>query len=296
MKLDLKIHNLQPAGRVGMFNLKAIIKSLTQSMKNVYMQYGDYFNDAILHKNLLYFLFMFASILLLCISLINLYMHYKFINILAIIILLLLLPIAANFTGIVIPGSVSYIVMQYQYVLIIPFFIGIAEHVHQKKQIVCLSKAVVYITCLLITWTYVISANATYTCYKLSYNHINFEASLVLGEIYELPNYVPSETTIVFAGFPNADELVEQVSSYKYAIHYTDNPVFWEDMNGASHNRWYYLMNYFGIDGKNLDSKMYENIIFSNEFKKMPIWPAAGSVKMINEMAIVKFTEHPPLP
>ena len=54
-------------------------------------------------------------------------------------------------------------------------------------------------------------------------------------------------------------------------------------------------MYYFGVDGKNLNRELYENAICSAEFKEMPVWPADGSVKTINGMAIVKFAEHPPL-
>mgnify|MGYP002516564231 CR=1 FL=1 len=295
MKIDLKVRNLSAAGRVGAFNIKVIIKSLLQSTgKNAYQNFGNYFKDTVLHRNFLYFSFITISVLLLCTALIKLYKQHKYMNIFVIIILILLMPLAANTTEILIPGSISYIVMQYQYVLIIPFFTGIAEHINPKIRILHFFKTATCIICGLIAWTYIISANATYTCYKLSYSHINFETSLVLSEIYRLPDYVPSETTIIFAGFPNADELVEQIPTYKYAVHYTDNPVFWEDINGATGNRRSYLMHYFGIDGKSLDMETYENIAGSDEFKKMAVWPADGSVKMINETAVVKFTEHPP--
>lgn len=238
--------------------------------------------------------FAIVSLFLLCIASIKLYKERRYLNIFIVVILLPFIPVGANFTEIIIPGSVNYIVMHYQYVLVIPFFISIAEHIDLKGQTVHLFKATIYITCCLAAWTYVISANATYTCYKLSYNHINFETSLVLSEIYKLQDYVPSETAIIFAGFPNADELVEEINTYKYAIHYTDNPVFWEDINGASHNRQNYLMNYFGVDGKELNREMYAAIINSDEFKEMPIWPMEGSVKMFDGTAVVKFTAYPP--
>lgn len=275
--------------------MKRILLSLNQSIESAYTQSVDYFNDTVLHKNLLYQFFTISFFILFCISLAKLYKQHKYINVILATILVLSMPIAANSIGIIIPGSVSYIVMQYQYVLIVPFFLGSTEYIDLKWRIIRLLKATVYVTCFLITWTYIISANATYTCYELSYNHINFETSLVLSEVYKLPDYIPSETTIVFAGFPNAHELAKQIDIYKYAIHYTDNPVFWEDINGVSHNRWYYLMYYFGVDGKNLNRELYENAICSAEFKEMPVWPADGSVKTINGMAIVKFAEHPPL-
>ena len=32
----------------------------------------------------------------------------------------------------------------------------------------------------------------------------------------------------------------------------------------------------------------------SEEFEEMPIWPAEGSVKMIDGMAVIKFSDYPP--
>ncbi len=294
MKIDLKIHDLSPASRTASFSLKTIIDSLYMSIINAYKTWGAYFDDRMFHRNFIYLLFLLIAFLFLCVYLLKLYKQKKYINMVLLIFLICMIPVAANFIGIIIPEFKIYLLMQYQYVLIFVFFIGILERIDFKNKWIYILKAMEYLLVCFIAWTYLISANATYTCYKLSYNHINFETSLILADIYKLPDYVPSETPVIFAGFPNAYELVENVDTYKYAIYYTNNPVFWEDMNGAKGNRYWYLMNYFGVDGKNFKNSEYEDIIYSDEFAQMPVWPKQGSIKMINEMVVVKFTDAPP--
>lgn len=72
--------------------------------------------------------------------------------------------------------------------------------------------------------------------------------------------------------------------------------VFWQDMHGATYNRYRYFLDYFGIDAKTFSDEEYANIINCTEFMEMPVWTEKDSVNMIDGFAVIKFTEEPPRP
>ena len=49
-----------------------------------------------------------------------------------------------------------------------------------------------------------------------------------------------------------------------------------------------------GIDAGDLSYDEFLNIIQSKEYKEMPLWPADGSIKMIDGIAVIKFENEPP--
>ena len=51
-----------------------------------------------------------------------------------------------------------------------------------------------------------------------------------------------------------------------------------------------------GCQTSEFTSKEYYDVMTSDEFKEMPIWPKKDSVKMIDGFAVVKFREDPLLP
>lgn len=64
---------------------------------------------------------------------------------------------------------------------------------------------------------------------------------------------------------------------------------------GLQYCRRNYLLNYFGVDGGHIYGHLYNDAVASEEFKAMPLWPAEGSVKRVNGLVIVKFSENPPI-
>jgi hypothetical protein len=50
-----------------------------------------------------------------------------------------------------------------------------------------------------------------------------------------------------------------------------------------------------GVNAGWIETDEYLSIIQSQEYQQMPLWPESGSVKMIDGMAVIKFTDEPPL-
>lgn len=291
-QIDLNIHHLQPASRVGEMGTASIIELLPQSIINSYQTFVSYFSDTMLHRNIMYAVFFVILAVFIFERLWELYKQKKYIEIAVMFAILFLLLPAANFIIFITPNSGMYLLMEYQMVLIFPFCFAVMQR-RKQSSINNLLEIVNCALTIVLSWTFVISGNATYKCYDLSYKHINFETSQILSDIYDLDEYSPGKP-IVFAGFTNEDVLRSNVQTYKYALWLTDNVVYWLDLHGARNARYHYLLNYFGIDGGYFSEDEYREIIYQEEFQHMNIWPKDNSIKEINGKIVVKLSDNPP--
>ena len=169
-------------------------------------------------------------------------------------------------------------------------------HMFKEYKFQWIIKSIATLMVVVLAWTYILAANATYKCYQLSYDHINSQMQIVVARVYDLDDYVKDETPILIAGFPSDATLRNNLAIYQYGENLCVNPTFWTDMHGATQNRYLYFLNYFGIDAQRFSDDEYAAIINTPQFSEMPVWPEKGSVAMIDGFAVVKFTEEPPMP
>lgn len=296
-KFEIYIRGTYISDRVKAFNITEIFVSLKSSVVNCYSASIEYFTDEILKRQYLYMLFAVVVILLLGILLVKMIRDKKYVEIVLSVVLLLLVPVSMNVIHILIPYNEISMLMRYHYVLIILFGVVIVEQatVYMGKAFKTRIIGVVNIVLFGIVSTCVMSANATFEGLRISYDAIEVQTGLILSDVYDQEGYIPNETPIVFVGFPNDKVSQERLSIYKYAINLTNNPVYWEDMNGLINCRRQYMLNYCGIDPGTFTPEEYYEIIRGEVFTDMPLWPAEGSVKMINGMVVVRLSETPPM-
>ena len=142
-------------------------------------------------------------------------------------------------------------------------------------------------------FTYSMSDNATALCYKLAYESTINQAQLALSQVYALKGYDPQVNKIVFGGTIGYNDTYE---NFKAIFHYADpepGPVFWSGDDAAVYGRYSFMNDYLGVNPGWITVEEYRSVIDTNEFMEMPVWPAKGSVKMINGYAVIKFTEYP---
>ena len=288
LKTILLIFNLTSGGRVGDLSISKILKNLIPQIKNIYVSYFVILNDYVLFKNIIYLLIGIVLIITIIISLINIDNNKK----IAIIICLLLIPLASNIASLIAYNSQISSNMCFQNVLIIPFTLSLVKIIIKNKfiNVICI------LLTLVLCWTFLVSANATFRCYQLSHDSIKYQMSLIMDDVIHDDDYILNESKVLFVGYPNDKTLRENIKTYKYAYHFDEmsNIAFWEDTaNGYTYNRQKYILNYFGVDIKDLSFNDYLDVINSNEFKQMPIWPVTGSIKKINDIIVVKLTNNP---
>jgi hypothetical protein len=215
------------------------------------------------------------------------------------LLLTALLPLLANVTKLCFPETDIIDLMQFQSNLIVPFLLALVERQQWSRQsLKNLGRCGICLVLVALNWGYMVSANATYSVYELSYRHTEFVTSSILTQVYAMPDYDESDT-IIFAGFIDDTELRNTISAYKFAYGQYDNLIYWTDAGtGLRQSRNNYLMYYFGISGGYIKGMMhgaYNEAVQSEEFAEMGIYPAENSIKKFDNMIIVKLSENPPI-
>ena len=296
LESELEKYALDNTGtRVAQFNFTTILESFSESFKYVYMKCYYFVTDPFMHRDVIIKLSIAIIIITLVWEIGRLIRDKKIVRSILVVVLFLLLPVAFNIIGILVPYNGVGSLMQYQNILIVPFMfvcIGYLKEYKLYKPV----NVIASLAIIVLAWTYVLAANATYKCYELSYKHINSQMQMAIGRVYELDDYVMDETPILIAGFPSDSVLKNNMDIYQYAENLCDNPAFWVGMHGATKNRYLYFLNYFGIDAKQFSDDEYENVVNTAEFDEMSVWPSKESVKIIDGFAVVKFSDDPPRP
>ena len=71
----------------------------------------------------------------------------------------------------------------------------------------------------------------------------------------------------------------------------SDDNVTWNNYNGTLQNSSFYEK-YLGIKIKICSKEKYREIVETEEFKNMPIYPTNGSIKIINNVVVIKTTDN----
>ena len=293
-KSEIYLRKVHEASRSASFSLKLILSSLGTSLRNSYDWFGEYFTDHMLRRNILYILLAVCVVIVLLDLFLIEFRRKHFTEIFLIMLFLVAVPPAANVIGILVPYHPVGLLMRYHYVLVIPFIFALLELVHNDA-LKIVTEWIISMSVFILIYTYALSANASFMCWKISYNIMSNQTTMILSDIFELEEYHMNKTKILFAGFPNDHTSRSKLGIYQYAIGLTNNVAYWDGWNGVSNSRYHYLLDYYGIDAGFFSQDEYLKIIESVEFDSMPIWPRSGSVKMLKDIVVVKLTEIPPL-
>lgn len=285
---------VEESERVALFSVKTFLASLPKSFPQAYKTYAAYFFEGRLYRRQLYTLLFLIGILGAAAALLRLLKERRFLEAAAAGLLLALIPAVTNLADILFPYNEPVVIMQYQSMLLFPFLLAFpSSPARWGRRVEIPVRFALLVLSGCIFWGYLVSANATYRVYDLSYRHMNFVTAAVMNDVYDLPDYSTDEV-VAFAGFPDDRLLRAAVPAYKLAYGQYDNFAFWDSLTGLQYGRRNYLLYYFGIDGGHIYGHLYNDAVGSPMFRDMPIWPEKGSIQRINNLIIVKFAQNPP--
>lgn len=293
VKVELWRYGVAESDRVAGFSVTRIVQELPSSAKAAYESYFDYFMEAMLKRNWLYTLLFLLAAVFILLLLKELAEKRRWLAAGMVLLLFSLLPLMSNLIRIVVPYNGVSVLMNYQNVFIIPFLFALWEREYGTVLFRNVGRSLLYGLSICLTWTYLISANATYLSYELSYRYITSQAQNILAAVYRLPEYETGDT-IAFAGFIDEQPFRHSMAVYRYAIGMPWNVAFWPDGNGLQFCRYYLLKNYFGIESGLVDDALYNEVVNSEEFLQMGVYPAENSIREINGTIFVKLSETPP--
>ena len=293
-KLMMRLHHVSPDERVSAFSVKSIFENLGFTLKSSYLWFFPYFRRQVLSRHRIYAVIFSIIAILMIIILIQLIRMKKITTALVICISVLLIPLSMNLLVIILPSNGIRDLLVYQFVLIFPLLFIFHKYLGDML-INNLLKYITLISLVLMFIANVITANCTARLYKLCYDQYEQELTFALERIYQFDDYEKDITPIVTGGVPPIDYVSER---YPMIFRYAEvegNIAFWYNIYGMKTCRYNFFGDFLGVNAGWIETDEYLSIIQSDEYQQMPLWPESGSVKMIDGMAVIKFTDEPPL-
>lgn len=295
----LKVKGISEATYKGMENI-GLVNTITQLPNSIVKVYTDfwnyYFTDKILAntpfaRQRLYKIF-FASIAILEVILIIDKKMYKKIARLALIILLnAILPIAFGVVTLVATENVTYLLTSIQYMLILAMGAYLIEIAGKKYTF--LFKWLALFTMFGVIFTYYLSINASYMSLKYKYDQSVASVNRMIDRMEQTEGYKPENPYMVVGVF-NPRLTSAYVLPNKYE-HYSLGdiffyPVYHGSVSGMMGTWNKFIWNYAGQNLHFCSEEDYMRILGTDEFKNMPVFPSDGSVKVIDDITVVKLT------
>ena len=304
-QIALKIYGIalseySGASSVGLKSLK----SLKISISNTYINFIQYYlkNDILYNeywgREKLNIILIIVTIISSLFFIIRNKIYRDKVKSVILIIFVLILPICLAAIEIVAPERTITLLMAFSYVIPIIFCISIIEilPIKEHKNILNLTKYVIYIIVFIIIRTYILSDNANYMAIKNSNLQTYSYAIRVMDRIETNEEY-RKNMPVMFAGVINKEGYPRSSKIYEMANGFTSKfDVLWNSYSGSKGTWGKFLNRYLGTTVKWCTREEYTIIAMSEEFKNMKVFPDKDSIKVINGVMVVKFTNDPPMP
>lgn len=282
------------------------VKNLLPSIKNTYVTFFEYyFKDGIVRN--LKWKRQYLNLALGLLSAISIFIivfknriYRKKVNIIILILAFMIIPICLGSITIISPSNGMIIRMSVQYILPIIFAIALIDLINTKKEnglkenLTNIIKILICAVTILINFTYFLSDNATYMAIKRTHDQAYSYVVRVVDRIETNEEYKKG-MTLMLAGIIDKSEYPMDYKIYTMANGgASDCPAFWNSYAGSTSIWKRFLNNYLGMSVTLCEDNDYNKILETQEFKEMGIFPEKNSVKVINEIMVVKFSENPP--
>ena len=146
-------------------------------------------------------------------------------------------------------------------------------------------RAAVCVLLALLLWHHVVYANQAYMKKDLEKNSTLILAVRIIDRIESVPGYVSNKTPVTFVGRLDANEPLDVPR--KALADFQTQTGLWHS-HSATYNFGRYLTDYLQYP---LRWEQETNVTRTELAKSMPIFPASGSVRMIDGVVVVKLSE-----
>lgn len=291
MKIDVTSRSLVMSKRAREIDFMGSLAKFPKRFIYTYKCFFDYFLDWRIKRNVMYAVLFLILLIILAVAVFSFVRKKKWKEMFLFLILVALIPPAMNCVAFICTEDPIRNIMSYQMVLMIPFGMALLERSGKGK--IRYLQFMAALLCSLIGWTYVISANITFRCWDLSNRRIHFVAENIVSDILAMPEYEDGKSIIV-AGFIDDSTMRNRYwLLYAHAFEVADHVILWEGADSLRTMGEYLMLN-FGIDAGTYTREEYYNIIDSDTFASMGVYPERDSIAEIDGMIVVKMSENPP--
>ena len=299
-------NDLSGATYKGMENISIMntLKNLKVSISRSYKDFVDfYFGDSIIFntvysRDVVYKVLFTTVILLEIILIISNKMWKKPVHMLFVLALNIVLPVAFNVILLLATDTITYILTAAQMILVIPFAVMICEMSNGK--FTWIFRWITIGSLLVIVMTYYLATNASYTTLKLTYDQTYATVLRMIDRIEQTEGYRPEQRImingIVEAGKDYRYFRTNNIREYSFATLFRDCPVFHGTYSGMNGTWEKYLNNYMGMKINFCRVEEYVEIVNTEEYKALNVFPEDNSIKIINDIIVVKMRENAIMP
>ena len=204
-------------------------------------------------------------------------------NRVALIVLSALLPVTLYSVAIVMPGEahdLTAYARELFYFLPLSLLDSVPTRIPRRAE-----RNAVCVLLALLLWHHVDYANQCYMKKELEKTSTLILAARIIDRIEAIPGYVPGETRVAFAGRLDYNEPLD-ITRPAFEDFKTQTGLW--HAHSATYNLGRYLTDYLQYP---LAWDTETNVTRSDLAKAMPIFPASGSVRMIDGVVVVKLSE-----
>ena len=207
------------------------------------------------------------------------------------LVLAALLPLAVGFAQIIAPFSDATPIMKYAYVLVYMAVLLAADlglsFLPRPRGGMAVSGALAL--CLAGVTLYSANINnLLYTAADQAHRATLSYATRLLTRIESCPGYTGEEEVLIIGSFPT-DRIYADIESYALVDHYS---VPRDTVAPLNKHIYYYLNDWLNVPIAEPEEETMIEVAQSEEFQAMPLYPADGSVQMLDGRVVVKIQEE----
>ena len=202
-----------------------------------------------------------------------------------IILSIIILPIGINIMDVVATGTTVNLVTGPGFLSLI-ILVSIIYNELADNTLENIIKYIYILTLLILVFTFILENTFTYMARQETYE--NYYA--VINDIYTKATNLDEYST-------DKKWMFSDVICYKVRYLERTNGFIskdnetWKNYSGTTMQNSNYFDKYLGLDIKTCSKEEYKQMVESDEFKNMPIYPNKGSIKIINNIIVIKISE-----
>ena len=203
---------------------------------------------------------------------------------------LALLPLGVNFTQVLSPYSTPTPLMKYAFVCVYLAVLMLADLADALPPLPRLGTGAVpaAVWCALLLLFFLNTNNLLYTASAQAHRATESYATRLLARIESCEGYQPGMEIAVVGAVP-ADQIVSDIPSYARVDHYS---VPLNSVLTLNKHIYYYLSDWLNFPIEELPEETMQAISDSPEFQAMPLYPAQGSVRVLDGRVVVRMAEE----
>lgn len=203
------------------------------------------------------------------------------------IILVILLPLCMNLMYLISSKVEIHSLMIYGNIFWLILPLVLIEELPKTKFSNCVNNIII-ITLVIMTYKYITYANESYFQLKLSYENTQSFYTTLVTRIESIPGF-DKDTKIAFLGFYGGELLYHNSNSFPNMDSFTGILSNYEMITAYSKEN--FIKNYIGVDFNYATEEEINNLKTKNEVQEMELYPYDNSIKKIDDIIVVKFSD-----